>query len=109
MIKKKFVFFQICRKGKKFVDFFKQMVFYFNAYSVSLIFSLKIEFLIFNSVFFKPKHKIFILLKNVLLRIRKTHLGKVIFALKVFFVLFLFVLCFVQIIEFFNFNCIFLN
>ena len=39
-------------------------------------FGWKMEFLIFNNVFLKPKLKIYILLKNVLLRICRFHLGK---------------------------------
>ena len=58
------------------------------------------EFLIFDSVFLKPKRKIYILSKNVPLRICRPHLDKQLF-ISTFYS---YVTYFVQIMEFFNYN-----
>ena len=53
---------------------FRQTIFYFNAYFVSHIFWLKNGISDFQ--YLKSKHKIYILSKNILLRICRPHLGK---------------------------------
>ena len=54
--------------------FCKHSSIHFNAVFVSYMYSLKNS--IFDFKYFKSKHKIYILLKNVLMRICRPHLGK---------------------------------